>query len=528
MTQASARASHDEGWSPGADYPSKEDLARTVVFDAAGDLSVACDEAIRIMVECALPIYQRSGQLVKVIAGGDGRPAHKLVRRDPLMPRIVAHDEASLVDEITRHMLIYRPNKAGRRQRCDCPPILARTILARREWPGVPHLHAVLEHPVVLPDGKLLDQSGFDASTGLLLVLPRSTFISVDEELGEHDCAVALESLRHLLSGFAFESDLDLSVTMAYLLTFFVRSVLPTAPLFAWTAHTFGSGKSLIARIGSYLSTGREPAFMVAPQDPAELDKAIFAVLREGGEHIAIDNIDIPVAGSVWAAVVTSTVYRGRVLGESKMIDIPIGAVLSLNGNNLSIRGDLIRRSLVASLDPLCERPAERDFEFHPIHEIEAGRGEYVHAALVIICAYLRSGTQLDLRPFGSFELWSRMVREPLVWLGLPDPVEAIRIQEATDPDREALRAMLESVKTIFGMREFRSSDLIAATRPEIRNDDRQRLFDALAVVCERNGALNPAALGKWLLRMNGRYEGSIRFERVRSSKDHAWWKVGS
>jgi putative DNA primase/helicase len=424
---------------PGADVRKqqaavdREDFDKSVHFDAAGDLAQACDDTLRIAVAQGVPLYQHAGRLVKVVVGEDDRRPNKHVRRDPLMPRIFGHDDASLADELTRQVMFYRRNrKTGEYQRCDCPTIIARTIIARRDWPGVPYLTAVVEHPVVLPDGRLLSESGLDVDTGLLLVLPPYSFHVVDEHLGLRDCAVALDSLRELLSGFPFESDLDLSVTLSFLLTFFARSVLPTAPLFAWTAPAPGSGKSLIARIGSRMASGREPAFMVAPEDPAELGKALFALLLEGDEHIAIDNVVLPIAGAHWAVVSTSPVYRGRILGQSATVSVPTASVISLNGNNLQIVDDMTRRVLVASLDPACDRPAEREFEFDPLQELDDCRADYVHAALVIMCAYLRSGERVDVRPFGSFETWSRMVREPLVWLGLPDPVDSIRSSDLT------------------------------------------------------------------------------------------------
>lgn len=519
----------------------RESFERTVCFDAAGDLADACDETLRIAVKQGVAFYQRAGQLVKVVSGedDDAKPS-KHIRRDPQMPRIVPHDEASLADALTRHVEFQKMNRrTGMRQRCDCPLIIARTILARREWPGVPRLNGVVVHPVVMPDGQLLDQSGLDEGTGLLLDLPLHAFISVDEYLGMGDCAAALDSLRHLLSGFPFESELDFSVTLAFLLTFFVRPVLPTAPLFAWTAHAPGSGKSLIARIGSRLAAAREPAFMVAPDDPAELGKALFAALLEGDEHIAIDNLEVPVAGSLLAVLATSPTYRGRILGQSVTVSVPTTAVVSMNGNNLSIVGDMTRRVLVASLDPACDRPAERDFEFDPLQELEDCRAEYVHSALVILCAYLRSGDRVELRPFGSFDQWSRMVREPLVWMGLPDPVESIRTLEAIDPEREGLRVMLSAVSAAVGRREFKSADLIVAAQrskrqadladaggPSINQEDEQRLHEALTSVCERNGEFNAKMLGRWLLKMHGRYEGGVRFMRVRRTKDFACWRI--
>ena len=98
------------------------------------------------------------------------------------------------------------------------------------------------------------------------------------------------------------------------------------------------------------------------------------------------------------------------------------------------------------------------------MHLVNEQRSEYVAAALTIMSAYIASGTRVALRPFGSFEEWSRLVREPLVWLGLPDPVDSLRVLEAADPERAQLAAMLQAVHDAVGTREFKAAGLLAAT----------------------------------------------------------------
>ena len=43
----------------------------------------------------------------------------------------------------------------------------------------------------------------------------------------------------------------------------------------------------------------------------------------------------------------------------------------------------------------------------------------------------------MNVRPWGSFEAWSDLVRQAVVWVGLPDP-GATRKELATQADREA------------------------------------------------------------------------------------------
>ena len=51
---------------------------------------------------------------------------------------------------------------------------------------------------------------------------------------------------------------------------------------------------------------------------------------------------------------------------------------------------------------------------------------------------------RLDPPPFGSFSSWSRMVREPLVRLGWPDPVASQQgLRDESDPEEDAFGALL-------------------------------------------------------------------------------------
>lgn len=496
-------------------------------------MAEVCDEVEWRLKACGAPIYQRGGRLVRVVD-----EASRIVglKRDPAAPRIVLIDDLNLIDIASRHVEFWRRNrKTGRLVRSDCPRAVAQTILARREW-DFPVLEAVVEHPIMLADGRVLWESQYEPTTGILLQLQPDTFQSPLSHASEYEVQSALDLLRSLLAGFEFVDDVDESVALALLLTSFVRPILPTCPAFAATAHAPGSGKSYLIRIASRMSTGRDPAFMTFRDDPAELNKLIFAALLEGDQQIAIDNVDMPVSGADLAVILTSPMFRGRVLGQSSTASVPTKAVLTFNGNNLQIVGDLTRRVLVARLDPACERPAERDFTFDPVREVTEQRSEYVDAAITIMAAYIQSHERVSLRPFGSFEEWSRLVREPLVWLGLPDPVESIRELEAADPERTQLVAMLQAVHRAFGQAEFKAADLLAATKskgqPSIEGaagmpaEATAALQDALQAVCERNGEFNVKALGRWLLRFCGRIDGGMRFERVRTLYGAAVWRV--
>ncbi len=505
-----------------------------VVIEGDGDQPRVCDEIEALLVRAAVPIWQRGGMLVRVVDEGSRLEG---LERDVCAPRIVMFDDRALVDTITRYLSIWRRNrKTQELVHVDCPLVIAQTILSRKEW-SFPKLEAVVEHPVMLPSGEVLWESQYHAPTGLLLQLPYAAFQSPVTEPFEHEVHSAQDELCELLEEFPFVDDVDLSVALAFLMTAFVRPVLPTCPGFAIDAHTAGSGKSTLVRTQARLATGREPAFLTYRDDPIELQKLLFAALLEGDQHIAIDNINVTLQSADLAVMLTASIYRGRVLGQSVNASVPTKAVISFNGNNLQIVGDLTRRVLVCRLDPSCERPAEREFKADPIKSATELRAGLVDAAITIMSGYIAAGERVKVRPFGSFEDWSRLVREPLVWLGLPDPVDSIRLLEAADPERAQLQAMLTAVHAAFDFNEFKAASLVHAVKAKnqasldgtavaLTSEQAADLGEALHAVCERNGELNAKSLGRWFLRIHGRINDGLRFVKGRSTNTGAMWRV--
>ena len=514
---------------------SESDVGRLQI-EGDGDLARVCDEAMFLLIQAKAPVYQRGGMLVRIVTGGEVSAGR--IDRDVGAPRIVPFDDLSLAELMTRHLVITRRNRKTQEMvRVDCPRLVAQTLLARKEW-DFPPLDVAVEHPVMLQDGSTLEESGYHPATGLFLSLPPFAFQAAYKSPSRRDAEDGLQKMDELLGGFDFVGPQDKSVALAYLLTAFVRPILNTAPIFAFDAHAAGSGKSTLARIGSMLATGREPAFQVYPADPAELAKAVFSALLAGVREIAYDNVDVAVASPVLAVISTGSVFSARVLGLSMNASVPTKVVISMNGNNLQVIGDLTRRILISRLDPPCERPAEREFEFNPVDEVRSMRSDYVLSALNVMSAYRCSAQRVSVKPFGSFEDWSRLVREPLVWLGMPDPCDSIRVLEESDPERGQLRSMLKAVNDSLAKRPFKVAELLSYAKKAqhqaelgssvVRFDAEQRLglAEALHAVCERRGELSAGALGKWLLRMNGRIEGGMRFVRVRQTSIASIWQI--
>jgi hypothetical protein len=118
-------------------------------------------------------------------------------------------------------------------------------------------------------------------------------------------------------------------------------------------------------------------------------------------------------------------------------------------GNNVAVAADTTRRIIHIRLDVLDERPEERTGFKHPelIRWIGQNRPRLWADAMTVLVAYCNVGRpNQNLTPFGGFEGWSRLVREAIVWAGLPDPCRTrTRLAESSDTTADALGQFLQA-----------------------------------------------------------------------------------
>jgi putative DNA primase/helicase len=211
-----------------------------------------------------------------------------------------------------------------------------------------------------------------------------------------------------------------------------------------------------------------------------------------------------------------------RILGLSKMVTVPNAATYFATGNNLTFVGDMTRRGVRARLDAGVERPELREFTTEdPVETVKRERPKYVAVCLTILRAYIVAGAPEQTRPLGSFEDWSRLVRDALVWLGEADPVDTMERSRTEDPRREALAAVLAQWSAVLGPARVSVKDVIdKATDFDCAQgglDFNRRSFlhpefrEALLTVAGDSGNINGRRLGKWLSRAKGEIVNGLR-----------------
>ena len=193
--------------------------------------------------------------------------------------------------------------------------------------------------------------------------------------------------------------------------------------------------------------------------------KTLFASAVGGDRSLSFDNVPRGhlVRSAPLAKFVTQRFATERKLGETLNLTATNLATVSITGNNLTPAGDIARRSIVIRLDgdvPSSEL-AKRVFKIdEPLLEyVQKHRVELLTAALTVLRGHAQSGYKSPTK-LPSFERWSRVVRDALLWLGMADPLET-QVAEADD-ETNHLEEAFKLLVQVFAGREFMAADITA------------------------------------------------------------------
>lgn len=431
--------------------PTRQDEAadtddRPCVVVTTDEYAVNC-QALAVLV-CDDTIFQRGGHLVHVV--------HDRMPRDGInraigTPMIAELPEPVLRERLTRNMrfIKQRRDEEGVTEIPAHPPQWCVQAIAQRgEWAGIRPLVAVVPTPILRPDGTIAGQIGYDARTGIYCSDDAGAV--VPSHPTRDDAISSLKLLLDVVRDFPFASAEHQAAWVAFLLTPLARHAFDgPAPLFLTDANVPGSGKTLLCELVSLIVYGRDIARMPNPRDDEEARKRITAVAITGDPLLLLDNVSGRLGCPAMDAALTGTSWKDRLLSVNEIVDLPLRTVWCASGNNVMLAGDTPRRTVHIRLDSPLEKPELRtDFEHSNIKQhVKRHRQELLSAALTVLRAYFVAGKpQHGIPAWGSYEGWSAIVRETLVWAGLPDPAKTRQeLTDSADTDATALRALLES-----------------------------------------------------------------------------------
>jgi hypothetical protein len=201
-----------------------------------------------------------------------------------------------------------------------------------------------------------------------------------------------------------------------------------------------------------------------------EFEKRLGALLLQAPGAISIDNANgMQVKGDLLEAILTEGSANIRPLGVSETVKVRNRSLITLTGNNPNITGDMARRALQIDILPQSADPERDRYTFNPAELMQRRRTVFLQAAFIILRAFRLSGMpRQGLPAVGSFDEWSRKVRDLVFWITGYDVSEGFRRNKADDPRRQGDAALLAALYGQFGTSPFKAADVIGIHRRAI------------------------------------------------------------
>jgi hypothetical protein len=357
-------------------------------------------------------VFVRAGRLVRVRQDENGTP------------QIQTMEDSHVKGRLARVADFVRATEKGE-TKVSPPDVVVKDIQALDGWP-FPPLEAVVESPVMRPDGTIFDVPGYDPQTRLYYRPVEGFDIPpIPETPAPADIGAAIRLLDEAVGEFPYEDEASAANTLALMLTALVRQVVNgPVPLALIDKPQAGTGGSLLAETVAVIGSGRTAEMLGAPRDEEEWRKQITAKLSAGATMITVDNVEGALYAPSLARALTARTWTDRVLGRSETVTVSQRATWIATGNNIILRGDLPRRCIWIRLDARDSRPWQRQNFRHPdlLGWVTKNRGRLVHALLTLARAWFAAGKPKapDLPRLGSFEAWTEIVGGMVAYAGIP------------------------------------------------------------------------------------------------------------
>lgn len=480
-----------------ADSPDRRDTRERTGLSGVlevgnGEISSAVVAVQNLYLPSWPEVFQRAGKLVRVTEEG----------------RILEHNVPSLSQLLETRLNVIKSKKPA-----EVPEALARRVLDLQHYPGVPELRGAVRLPFARPDGSPVEEVGFDQSTGFYLAphsVPAARVLSSGEEV-----RAALDAVWQPFSLFPWQDEVAKAAMWSAILTAVARMSLPTAPAFVMDAQTAGTGKTLLGEC-LMLAAGAGTDARHFPRDEAELEKRVLAWLAECTPGLLLDNAKGTIRDdSTICSILTSERYTGRILGASQGRTVDNRALWVFTGNNLIIRGDMVRRVVKCTL----HSPANADRRQFPFDPRDLLGAEWRANALSLLMTYGAAGMpQQAASGMASYQAWDRLVRGACQWYGLGDPLAAIDRAREEDPQVVEAKAMAHAWNARFADEAILLREI--PNRP-MAGEIAAAWAEAYGAICEADGRDNPKKLGYWLRGMKGVNIDGFQFEFVMDANLH-------
>jgi hypothetical protein len=392
------------------------------------------------------------------------------------------------------------PLEAARRA-TDAPEAMAML----RGLAGITHT------PMVRADGSILEAPGYDPATRYLFLPGPGVKVAKVPEVptpAEVEKAVAL--LDYMTAGFPWEGKDDRANYYGLLLTPLLRALAPPSyKAFFVGAHQPGSGKTLLADVARILHGGIFRSEF--PQDEKEVKSMTTSLLATTSAPVVhIDNIGGVLRSSYLAGLLTARgEMQERELGKSSNLAFTNDRLWVFTGNNPSLGGDLVRRTIMVMIDPNMANPETRQFEIRDLPAwTEAHRNEILHALLTMVRAWVAAGRPLaDRAQSDSFATWEATVAGILNVCGVPGEFDQMSGKKAAaGGDDDGLSQVLERIYEKHTDQDWTVQMVLEAGNDEWGIGDLDWLPSPVLDKMARSLASGKKTMGYWLRNRLGRW----------------------
>jgi putative DNA primase/helicase len=416
---------------------------RYVIWDNAARPDLVVPRCEAALIRGKAEIYRSGSNLV--------RPAVVSMEatrgRKTLVGRLIPFTPPDLLREISRYVDFI----GGKKVVPIAPPTrLIQAILAGQGRWQFPMISGVISCPTMRRDGSILAKAGYDPETGLYLK-NQVDMPPVKSDPSAADVREAVDTLTGLLEEFPFVDEASRAVPISAMLSTVCRGALTCVPMHACSAPAYGTGKSFMWDVVAGIVMG-DIMPIIGAEAFEELIKRMDGELIKGVSVLSLDNVSFVLGGDTLCQVIERPLYVPRILGQSTTLERRNAWTLFTSGNNLRLKNDITRRSVLARIDAGVERPELRKFNGNPFESVLSDRGRYVAACLTIVRGYMCAGSPGRLNWIGDpFAEWSDLVRSAIVWAGMADPVATMEAVRQADPARQARVAVFTTIANAYG-----------------------------------------------------------------------------
>ncbi len=155
-------------------------------------------------------------------------------------------------------------------------------------------------------------------------------------------------------------------------------------------------------------------------------------------------------------------------------------------------------------------------------------RGTLVTNGIGILRAFIHAERPSQADPLGSFEVWSHLVRDAILWLGEADPVDVMDRSRSVDPATISLRKVMTVWDAVFAERGLTSSEAVRKLNDKhaLSPEEQSAALDVCEMFVDEAGLGNSLKLGNWLSKHKGKILDGRRFLQDGQRGGSSVWRL--